>query len=141
MRAALNHTNKVVFACDGTIVLSNTISIDAKTILDASGHRVTISGNNAVQVFNVLGNGDLTLSNLVIADGRVVGAAAPPNSNAAGESASGGAVVNQGVLNLVNCTFTNNSAVGGAGCDGYYNLGAVGRPAVAEPEALFGIPA
>lgn len=126
LRAAIAGGGTVTFACDGTIVLSNSISIDTKTVLDASGHRVTISGNNAVQVFKVGSDGDLTLSNLVIANGRVAGAAASSYS-VDGGSVGGGALANEGVLNLVNCTFTNNSAVGGAGLiySGYY-FGAAG---------------
>jgi hypothetical protein len=148
LRAAMAGGGTVTFACDGTIVLSNTISINTKTVLDASGHRVTISGNHSNRVFYVGSDGDLTLSNLVIADGSsdqgagvynegsvtavnctftgnsVVGAAGSHNyyqgAGGAGGSVAGGAVWNTGQLRFSGCTFAGNSAVGGAGGQGGY---------------------
>jgi hypothetical protein len=110
LRAALELTNKVVFTFDGTIVLTNTIFIHTNIVLDATGHRVTISGNHTNRVFYVGSGGDLTLSNLVIANGR---------------SDQGAGVCNAGSVTAVNCTFTGNSVVGGAGSDNQ-NQGAGG---------------
>jgi hypothetical protein len=53
LRTAIQSGGLVNFACDGTIVLTNEITISQDTTLDANGHAVTISGNNAVRVFMV----------------------------------------------------------------------------------------
>src|SRR5262245_35567671 len=63
-RAALAEGDLVSFACDGTIVLTNTIVIGEDTTIDASGHSVTLSGGNAVRIFDVLSNVSLSLNNL-----------------------------------------------------------------------------
>ena len=112
LRAALALTNKVVFTFDGKIVLSDTIFIHTNIILDAGGHHVTISGNHSNRVFYVGSDGDLTLSNLVIADGR---------------SDQGAGVYSAGSVTAINCTFTGNSVVGAAGSDTvYYSADGVG---------------
>jgi hypothetical protein len=53
LRAALSGGGTVTFACDGVIALSNTITIANETILDGTGHSITISGGGAVRVFQV----------------------------------------------------------------------------------------
>lgn len=151
LRAAMAGGGTVTFACDGTITLSNTVSISENTFLEAGGHRVTINGNGSVRVFQVGTNVLFTVDNLTIANGlatngaglfnaggvvtvtnstfcgnNVLGAAAPFYPHAGGESVGGGAVANLGVLKLVNCTFTNNSAVGGAGSSDSYSFGVAG---------------
>jgi hypothetical protein len=148
LRASLGLGGIVTFACDGTIRLGSTITFGVDTILDGSGHQVTISGGNLVQVFQVHTNVSLTLINLTIANGSAtngagllnaggtvnitncvfsrnsaLGTAAPPSQFIAGGSVGGGAVANEGVLNLVNCTFKNNSVSGGAGSDNYLLYG------------------
>ena len=105
LRAAMAEGGTVTFVCDGTITLVGTITITNDTILDASSHHVTISGNGAVRVFEVGTNVQFSVGNLTIADGLAT---------------SGAGLLNDGgVLNLVNCSFTNNSVVGGAGADGW----------------------
>ena len=66
----------VTFACDGTITLASTITNVNDTMLDGSGHQVTISGNGAVRVFYVNTNVNFTVVNLTIADGTSVGGSA-----------------------------------------------------------------
>jgi hypothetical protein len=114
----------VTFAGDGTIVLSQTVVISQDTILDGSGHNVTISGNNAVQVFSVGSGVQFTLKNLTIVNGFSTGGA--------GVGATAGALFNGGgTVNVVQCGFVGNSAVGSAGGNGgnasggaiYNNLG------------------
>jgi len=101
----------VTFACDGTITLANTISNSVNTVLNGTGHQITISGNTAVRVFYVNTGTSLTLSNLTIANGY---------------STEGGAIFNLGTNVIDNCTFRQNSAttftayssaVGGAICN------------------------
>ena len=64
LRAALSGGGTVTFACDGTIVLANTLVISQDTVLDASGHNITISGNNQVRVFQVETNVALSLKKI-----------------------------------------------------------------------------
>jgi len=147
LRAAMVGGGTVSFACDGTITLASTIVIALDTALDATGRQVTISGGDYVRVFDVQTNVTFALNRLTVAHGRNTNGAGILNekgtvnatntifdsncspgaagaSGAVGQSCSGGAVANSGVINLVNCSFTNNSAVGGAGSWGdYYDAG------------------
>src|SRR5438128_2405266 len=70
LNAALANGGTVTFACDGTITLTSTKIVTTNTTVDASGHRITISGGNAVRVFTVNSNASLTLLNLSIANGK-----------------------------------------------------------------------
>jgi hypothetical protein len=144
LRAALAGGGVVNFGCDGVIVLSAPISITADTVLDGGERHITISGNHAVGLFQVLTNISFGVANVTLANGRstngaglrneggtvnvnhvtfadnqVLGADGPYYPGTAGESVAGGALANFGVVNLVNCTFTNNAAIGGAGSAGY----------------------
>src|SRR5260221_3500006 len=114
LRAALSGGGTVTFACDGTITLSNTVSITLDTILDGTGHAITISGNDTVRVFEVQPAVGLTLINLIVSEGRAVGA-----SGAAfqiGGDEQGGAIrVTKGSLSAISCLFSNNTASGGKG--------------------------
>lgn len=104
LRAALEGGGTVTFACNGTITLSNTITIGADTVLDGTGHAVTLSGGGSVRV---LSNGPgltLTLLSLTIANGM---------------STVGGGVYTGGQLNATNCTFRDNSVLGSSGAIGY----------------------
>lgn len=141
LRAAMTGGGTVTFACDGTITLASTISNSANTALDACGHQITISGNNAVRVLYVNSNVSLTLANLTIADGlntdglgggicnagtltavdcvfsnnTAIGPAGASNSGGSGSNSLGGAIYNIGFLNAIRCTFQSNSTVGGDG--------------------------
>ena len=53
LRTALSGGGLVTFTCSGTITLTETITITSNTTVDGTGQAVTISGNNAVQVFYV----------------------------------------------------------------------------------------
>jgi hypothetical protein len=139
----------VTFACDGTIALSNTLSITIGTVFDATGHQVCISGSNSVRVFYISTNVNVRLLNLTIADGHsdkgggifnaggqvtlqncvlinnsVVGPAG--NSGNPGTNGYGGAVYNLGIVNALNCAFVSNTVVGGAGA---YPVGSGGGTA------------
>lgn len=131
MRAALAGGVSVGFACDGTITLSNTIAISTNTVLDGTGHQVTISGANAVRVFYVSTNVTFTVANLTVASGFATNGAGIYNdggalnllgtrfqSNSASLTATdpnlpveGGAIFNRGgKVNATNCTFSSNRA-------------------------------
>jgi hypothetical protein len=121
---ALAAGGHVTFGGDGTIVLSETLIISQNTIVDGSGHSVTISGNDSVRVFSVNSGVNFTLKNLTIANGFNAG------SPGAGGSA-GGLYNNGGTVNVVQGDFVGNATVGGAGGNGgdasggaiYNNLG------------------
>ena len=133
LREAMTGGGTVTFACDGTITLASTITNVSDTVLDGSGHQVTISGNRAVRVFSVTTNVHFSVVNLTIADGTSLGGSAILNlggivnlngvaicSNTAASivpndaltpAASGGAIFNRGgIINATNCSFTANSA-------------------------------
>ena len=112
LRAAIAGGGKVTFACDGTISLANTITIPNSSwlMLDATGHQVTISGGNAVRVFEVSANATLALASLTIANGVVC-----PADN--GMDGAGGAIYNNGTAILDLCRFTGNFASGAPGSE------------------------
>ncbi|HZM02851.1 MAG TPA: LamG-like jellyroll fold domain-containing protein [Candidatus Saccharimonadales bacterium] len=101
----------VTFAVDGTIVLSQTVVVTQNTVLDAGGHTVTISGNGAVGIFSVSSGIHFTLKNLTISNGF--------NQGAAGSDGAGGGLYNNaGMVDVVQCSFVGNAALGGAGGNG-----------------------
>src|SRR5687768_11645807 len=89
LRSATREGGYIIFNCDGTIVLSNTIVITRSVVLDATGRNVTLSGNGSVRIFEVTPAVELTLLNLNIADGL-----APTNAIAEG----GAILVREGSL-------------------------------------------
>jgi hypothetical protein len=158
LRAAMAGGGTVTFACDGTFTLSNTIVIGTNTVLDGTGHHVTISGGDAVRVFSVATNVSFEVINLTIAhglaggggggilnlDGKVLlqsccfysnsAAGAPP-----GFFPGGGAIANLGLgtLEARFCTFFANSAAGATGwlpaeAGGAANGGAVWNSGILE---------
>jgi len=114
----------VTFACDGTIALTNEITVSREAILDGSGHVVTISGRNATRLFSVNPGIKFTLINLSLADGRHQ--SADVTTNVIAEMGFGGAIYNNGgFVELDNCTLTNNVAAGGNSLD--YGAGGAAR--------------
>src|SRR5271165_3713697 len=61
LNAALAGGGMVTFACDGVITLSGTKTLSTDTVLDGSGHSVTISGGNSIQPFIINGGVNVTL--------------------------------------------------------------------------------
>jgi hypothetical protein len=143
LRAALALTNTVLFQCDGTIVLSNTVAINSNTVIDGSGHQITISGNNAVGVFYVAPNVNFALTNLTIANGSNSsgagifnngGTVTAANCNfvfnraqgtngivgSGGADSYGGAFCNSGLFTAIDSTFISNSVTGGFGQQDYW---------------------
>jgi predicted outer membrane repeat protein len=114
----------------GTITLTNTVTIATNTTIDGSGQMVTISGNNAVRVFTVNQGVFLTLNKLTVASGKdsstdggggissIGGTLLITNSRFIGNSTNsrgGGIFVRDGNLTVINSTFNNNSANVGGG--------------------------
>ena len=128
--AALSGGGTVTFACDGTITITSTKTISADTILDASGHTVTISGNNLVRLFTVNPVVSFSVYSLTLSNGRGTNGGAIYNSgtlvvsnsvfsgNSVSNSASGlgGAIYNNlGTVSVINSSFSNNNCRGGDG--------------------------
>lgn len=103
LRANLAASAHVRFDCDGTIALSATLEIPRDTTIEASGHDVTLSGSNRVQVIHVPAGVHLTLRHMTIADGM---------------STHGGGIHNEGDLVLIECLVARNEARGLEGVGG-----------------------
>jgi parallel beta-helix repeat protein len=135
LQEALAGGGAVTFACDGTIIVPE-IVIAVDTSLDATGHDVTLSGNNLNRVVYVNSGVSLSITGLTVADGYVTpgdggglynngGTVDIVNSvfngNAVPDSDSiyyrGGGVfnTNSGTVTVTNSTFSNNAADTGGG--------------------------
>lgn len=149
LRTALLGGGQVTFACDGTISLSEPLVIDANTSIDASGHQVVLNGQGATRVMVVKPGAVLHLAQVAIANGRstegagiwsqdatvildqcrLVGNIAqglPGQGSHVGGDGRGGALFATGSLVQMNdCLFTNNAAMGGQGGTNVY-VGAEG---------------
>src|ERR1051325_9835316 len=100
LRAAIAIGGNVRLCFNGTVTLTNSIAVTKNTTLDASGVSVTISGNNAVQLFIVNSGAAFSATNLVLVNGRRVGQNGTNAGSIAGqvaqpgEAAAGGALAN-----------------------------------------------
>jgi len=98
LKAALFGGGTVTFGCSGTIsVLGGTITISTNTTIDGRGRNITISGGGKVQLFIVNAERTLHLKQITVADGFI-------------SDGNGGGVLNNGTLNVINCTFRGNAA-------------------------------
>ncbi len=128
LSAAMAGGGTVTFACDGTITLGNTIVTLTNTILDGTGHQVTISGGGSVQVFYVA-TSSLTLIHLTISNGRSSDGANgtysyPNTATPGGPGAPGGGIYNGDTLTLRDCVVTGNrTGNGGLGYSGVFGSG------------------
>lgn len=114
LRSAMANGGTVTFCCNGTITLSSPITVTNDVTLDGTAHNVTISGGGSVQLFRVAPGARFEARHLTLADGRITGVQGTA-SNETGGSGQGGAIFNQGVLNLTECVLSNNFAIGGQG--------------------------
>jgi predicted outer membrane repeat protein len=96
LTAAVQAGGKVMFATNGTVLLTNTITILNDVVLDGTGHSITISGGGMVRLISIQNGFNMTLRNLTLANATV--------------ASSGGAIYSEGNLDVENCEFTNNSA-------------------------------
>jgi fibronectin-binding autotransporter adhesin len=141
LRAALAGGGTVTFSVDGTIALSSPLIITNDTTIDGSGHSIIISGSSSVRVFQVNSGVLFTLLTLTVANGRTNVGAGVLNAGGSvlvsncvftnnqvigatgsggafpgpGESVTGGAIYNAGVLVLLNSSLMGNVAGGGTG--------------------------
>jgi hypothetical protein len=131
LRASIAQGGEILFDCDATIVLTNSLVITNDATLDANGRVVTLRGGGAVRLVN--SNASLTLLGLILVDGRAQtgggilndgGAVTLQNCTVANHVALGtasspgvgGFILNRtGVVSATACTFSNNLALGGKG--------------------------
>ena len=111
----------------GTITLSvvgdtsvgqSAFLIDSQITIDGpSGNSgITLSAAGArMRLFDVTNTGNLTLQDLTLRDGDLLGTNA---GNGVGGTALGGAIYDQGTLTVLDDTFTHNTALGGFGSAG-----------------------
>ena len=100
----------------GTITLAGSeLPIGRNVTITGPGAKsLTISGNNASRVFNILASATaVTISGLTISGGLAKGADASSMSPSA--PGQGGGIINSGTLTLTGCTITGNMAHGGIG--------------------------
>jgi hypothetical protein len=129
LRAALAGGGTVTFACDGTITLTDTLVITNDTVIDAAGRDVTISGGGAVRIFSVASGTQSLLAGLKIVNGvhgtegagifnsgslRLHGCTLSNNVVSASGLLRGGALLNLGSAEIVDCTFVTNRAFAGS---------------------------
>lgn len=91
---------------------SKALTIDA-TIVGA-GHNITIaraSGQPAFRLFDIDSGSNLILRGLTLSNGLAQGFGSGDGGGALG---AGGAIFNQGILNVDQCTLTGNAAQGGS---------------------------
>jgi hypothetical protein len=131
--AASAANDTINFSVTGTITLtSGELAIGRNlTIIGPGANVLTVSGNNASRVFDIASSITVNISGLTIANGRVVGANGADGNGGhpdgfPGANAQGGGILNQGALNLTNCTLSSNSAIGGTGGSGSFG-GSVGN--------------
>jgi hypothetical protein len=117
LEAALASGAPVTFGFDGTILLTNSITIEKDTVIDATGRSIRLDGGGKVRHFVVSQGATLRLINLTLENGRhVVGDGSPNNVGLPG---LGGSIYNSGgQLDLRLCRFINNHAVGANGYAG-----------------------
>jgi hypothetical protein len=101
-------TNKIILT-NGELVILKSVNI-----MGPGAKVLSISGNNATRVFNIL-SGTNTLSGLTIEEGRLVGGIAFPEADGARER--GGGIMNEATLTLTRCVLTNNAVEGGRSGD------------------------
>jgi predicted outer membrane repeat protein len=125
--AALAGGGNVTFNCGAspvTITVTSQKTVAADTTIDGGG-LIALSGGAVTRVVVVNSGATLTLANLTISDG------------ASGASSFGGAIENDGMLNVTNSTFANNTAGNDGGA--IRNKGAANKRA-AEPQRTQGEP-
>ncbi len=88
------------FSVSGTITLGAALpNITRDQTIDGTGQNVTMDGDNKWQLFHINASTTLTLNNLTLTKGSSASVPGP-----------GGAIYNQGTLDITGCTFSNNNA-------------------------------
>ena len=134
LRVLLDQGGLVTVQCDGTISLTDALSVTRDTVLDATGHQFILDGRSSGRVLYVRTNVNFTSVNVTIADGSATNGAGLYNDGGfvvlrkcvfRANSArgivfdiepgriEGGAILNLGTVTATGCAFLQNSATGG----------------------------
>ncbi len=99
------------------LILLNEVVVDKQVTIDAEDlvGEITINGGDATRLFQITATGNLDLHGLVLTGG---------NGGSPVLNGSGGAIYNDGTLNLTDCSLVDNSATSGGAI---YNLGSLTR--------------
>jgi hypothetical protein len=107
LRAAITNANQaggstILFATSGVITLQSALpAITSDVYMVGPGaNNLSVSGNNAYQVFDVSNTATASISGLTITNGS---------------AASGGGIENDGTLTLTNCAISNSTTTGDGG--------------------------
>ena len=120
-----------IFATTQTITLSSTLELSESAgpeVIDGPSAGVVVSGNNAVEVFQIDGGVTGTLAGLTISGGSATYGDAISNygsltvSGSTIEGNSGGGISNNGSLTVTGTTIEGNTS-GGSGGGGLFNVG------------------
>lgn len=113
LRIAIQQGGRVVFNCDATIVLTESLVVTQQVVIEANGHQVTLDGNDQVRILTVTSGAELTLDHLTLMHGlsRGVDYGKDVLRNAQGAAIS----VTGGSITLRGCTFLRNRSIGGNG--------------------------
>ena len=101
---ALNKGDTITFLASSSLTLTSALQITTNVFIDGSNLSITISGGNAVRLFNVASNTTLIIAKLSLVDGK--------STNGAGIFNSGGNVF------LTNCVLSGHAASGTNGVNG-----------------------
>jgi len=105
----------IQFGVSGTITLNSELVLSKSLLINGlTANTLRISGNHDSRAFKIT-SGNVQISNLTIADGRVVGTNGLAGLNAETVAGGGILVANGATLDLENCILTNNVAFGGQG--------------------------
>jgi hypothetical protein len=124
----------------GRITLtSGELAIGRDLTIDGPGASViTVSGNHASRIFDIIANPTVAISGLTIGDGFetesgggiqnfgtlvLTNSTLTDNSASLSSGVSGGAIDSLGTLTVSGCTFTGNSAIGSSGLTGGAGFG------------------
>lgn len=116
----------------GTIALGSTLTIKKNvTINGPLANSIIISGNHAVRVFFVNSGVHFTIINITVVNGQISGEPGSKSkslrSGLNGQIAGGGGLLNSnGIVTIINSTFSGNKAVGGSGARNLYGKGGTG---------------
>jgi hypothetical protein len=104
--ASANPGDTIQFSVTGTISLTSPLTISKSLTIDGTSARgpITIVGGNSLQIMVVGSGTNVKVQNLTLSHGH--------------STTSGGAILNQGMLTIINSTFTDNHVTGGPGLDG-----------------------
>lgn len=102
-------TINFALSCSTILDLTTPMAINTNVTITGPGEgALSVSGNNATEVFQVGSNANVSISGLTIENGS---------------SSTGGAINNAGVLRIYNATLVNNSSTAGGGA--IFNTGSL----------------